>query len=521
MWFMKDSKKLQRPVVLCILDGWGERSETDHNAIALAKTPNWDRFCENFPKTLLEASALNVGLPEGQMGNSEVGHTNLGAGRVVLQDFPRIDAAIADGSLAKNTILIDFIEKLQLSGGACHLLGLLSPGGVHSHTRHISHLTQVISKAGVPVVIHAFLDGRDTPPKSARNIMREFLKDIDGNKNITIGTVIGRYYAMDRDNRWDRVSLAYDALVDGKGKKAPNAPEVIYQSYKKNITDEFVLPTVIGDYQGMQNGDGVFMANFRADRAREILTSLIEPNFNDFLRHRMVQFRACSGMVNYSSKLNPYLSALFPPVELNKILGEVVANAGLKQLRISETEKYAHVTFFFNGGRELAFKGEERILVPSPKVATYDLQPQMSAPEMTEKLVDEIEKCRFDLIVVNFPNGDMVGHTGVLEAAKKAAETLDISLGRLEESVTKVGGVLLVTADHGNCEQMWDHSQNPPQPHTAHTTNPVPFIIVNGPHWVEGLREGCLADIAPTLLRLLGINQPKEMTGRSLVEESS
>jgi len=517
---MTDSQNAPKPVVLCILDGWGERHESDNNAIALADTPNWDRFCQTLPRTRLQASALNVGLPEGQMGNSEVGHTNLGAGRVVMQDLPRIDAALADGSLAENPVLGDFVAKLQSSGGACHLMGLLSPGGVHSHTSHMVGLAKVIASSGVPVVIHAFLDGRDTPPKSALSIMQGFLADLAGVDGVQVGTVTGRYYAMDRDNRWERVTLAYDVLVHGQGEKASDALSAISNSYEKDVVDEFVLPTAIGDYGGMQDGDGLFMANFRTDRAREILATLVDPDFDGFQRSRTIQFAACTGMVHYSSDLAPFLTLLFPSIELNNILGEVVAHAGLKQLRIAETEKYAHVTFFFNGGRELEFEGEERILVPSPKVATYDLKPEMSAPEVTDKLVGAIEGGTFDLIIVNLANGDMVGHTGVLEAAKKAAETLDNSLGRLEDAVTQAGGVLLVTADHGNCEQMWDSSEVPAQPHTAHTTNPVPLLMVNGPDWAKGLREGVLADIAPTLLRLLDLDQPEEMTGRSLIKES-
>ena len=517
---MTDSKNILRPVVLCILDGWGERSESDNNSIALAATPNWDRYCQTMPRSRLQASSLNVGLPEGQMGNSEVGHTNLGAGRVVMQDLPRIDAALADGSMHKNPVLIEFIDKLQSSGGTCHLMGLLSPGGVHSHTSHLVGLTEVIVQSGVPVIIHAFLDGRDTPPKSALSIMQGFLSSLSEIDGWKVGTVTGRYYAMDRDNRWERVSLAYDVLVDGFGEKAPDALSAISRSYEAEIADEFVLPTAIGDYGGMTDGDGLFMANFRTDRAREILAALVDADLNVFQRTRIINFAACTGMVHYSSTLTPFLTVLFPSTELENILGEVVSKAGLKQLRIAETEKYAHVTFFFNGGREHEFEGEERILVPSPKVATYDLQPEMSALEVTNKLVGAIRQGTFDLIIVNLANGDMVGHTGVLEAAKKAAETLDKCLGCLETAVIKAGGVLLVTADHGNCEQMWNDQENPAQPHTAHTTNPVPLLMVNGPDWVKGLKEGNLADIAPTLLRLLKLEQPEEMTGRSLIKET-
>ena len=518
---MIDSSIFHRPVVLCILDGWGERTESDNNSIAMATTPNWDRFCQTQPRSRLQASSFNVGLPEGQMGNSEVGHTNLGAGRVVMQDFPRIEAALTDGSLFEKPVLIEFISKLQSSGGSCHLMGLLSPGGVHSHTKHLVELTKVIAHSGIPVIIHAFLDGRDTPPKSAFSIMKDFLSNLSEVDGWQVGTVTGRYYAMDRDNRWERVSLAYDVLVNGSGERSEDALKAITSSYEAEIGDEFVLPTAIGSYNGMTDGDGLFMANFRTDRAREILVALVDPDSDVFQRTRMIKFAACTGMVQYSSTLTKFMTVLFPSIELKNILGEVVAKAGLKQLRISETEKYAHVTFFFNGGRETEFEGEERILVPSPKVATYDLQPEMSAPEVTGKLVGVIKKGIYDLIIVNYANGDMVGHTGVLEAAKRAAETLDECLGRLEKAVIKAGGVLLVTADHGNCEQMWDDSEDPAQPHTAHTTNPVPLIMVNSPDWVKGLREGNLADIAPTLLRLLKLERPKEMTGCSLIKETS
>ena len=518
---MKDSSKIHRPVVLCILDGWGERTESDHNSIALAATPNWDRYCQTLPRSRLQASSHNVGLPEGQMGNSEVGHTNLGAGRVVMQDLPRIDSALKDGSLYKKPALIEFISKLQSSGGTCHIMGLLSHGGVHSHTNHLVGLVKAIASSGIPVILHAFLDGRDTPPKSALGIMQDFLSSLSCIDGWRVGSVMGRYYAMDRDNRWERVSLAYDVLVNGSGERAPDPLSAISESYDDKIVDEFVLPTAIGDYSGMIDGDGLFMANFRTDRSREILEALVDPDSNHFKRNRIIKFAARTGMVHYSSTLDRYLTVLFPSIELKNILGEVVAKAGLKQLRIAETEKYAHVTFFFNGGREREFEGEERILVPSPKVATYDLKPEMSAFEVTSKLLEAIKEGFFDLIIVNFANGDMVGHTGVLEAAKRAATAIDKWLGHLETAVIRAGGVLLVTADHGNCEQMWDDTENPAQPHTAHTTNPVPLIMVNGPDWVRGLEEGNLADIAPTLLRLLKLEPPQEMTGSSLIKETS
>ena len=513
----KELRTKPKPVVLCILDGWGERTETDNNAIALGNTPNWDRYVVTLPKAHLSASALDVGLPVGQMGNSEVGHTNLGAGRVVMQELPRIDSAVADGSLAKNPTLQDYIDKLKASGGTCHLACLLSPGGVHSHSNHLIALTEILSDAEIPVAIHALLDGRDTPPRSALGYMGEFLGRVEGLPDVHVASICGRYYAMDRDNRWERVEKAYDLLLDGTGDRAADPLAAISAAYDNDVTDEFILPCAIGDYRGMQDGDGLLMVNFRADRAREILSALVDPGFDGFKRKRTVAFAAALGMVRYSRDLDAFFSTLFPPGDLKNILGEVVSDAGLSQLRIAETEKYAHVTFFFNGGREREFSGEERILVPSPKVATYDLQPEMSAAIVTDELVGAIGEDRFDLIIVNYANGDMVGHTGILDAAIKAAETVDQCLGRLEDAVSRAGGVLLVTADHGNCEQMLDRSAGPAQPHTAHTTNTVPLVMVNAPDPAWGLSDGVLADIAPTLLSLLALPQPEEMTGRNLI----
>ncbi len=504
-----------RPVVLCVLDGWGDRSDAEDNAIALAETPNWDRFRGQYPMARLDASAEDVGLPAGQMGNSEVGHMSLGSGRVVIQDLPRIDAAIADGSLAGSPVLEDLIARLRATGGTCHLIGLMSPGGVHSHQNHLAALAGIVGGAGVAVCVHAFLDGRDTPPKSAREFMARFLDDVAHVPGLAVGTVSGRYYAMDRDKRWERVEKAYAALVGAAGEAAPDALAAIDQSYGRGTTDEFMLPTVVGGYSGMADGDGVLMANFRADRAREILGALADPAFDGFQRSRVADFAALVGLVEYSTELNRFFAALFPPPELENILGQVVSEAGMTQLRIAETEKYAHVTFFLNGGRETVYPGEERILVPSPKVATYDLKPEMSAIEVTDRLVQAIESGRFDLIVVNYANGDMVGHTGKLEAAIKAAECVDACLGRLEAAVKKAGGVLLITSDHGNLEMMRDRETQ--QPHTAHTMNLVPVILVNGQ--AQALRDGRLADVAPTVLGLLGLPRPEEMTGRSLTHE--
>jgi 2,3-bisphosphoglycerate-independent phosphoglycerate mutase len=509
------SSSRPRPVVLCILDGWGCRADRDDNSIFLANTPNWDRFMRESPHSLIQASELFVGLPSGQMGNSEVGHMNLGAGRVVMQDLPRIDQAIADGSLARSPELAAFIAKLKASGGTAHLMGLLSPGGVHSHQDHMAALARLLAEAGVPVAVHAFLDGRDTPPRSALEYLDKFAADTAAYSGVRIATVSGRYYAMDRDKRWDRVEKAYRALVVAEGATAPDARTAVTQSYAADKNDEFVLPTVIDGYRGMADGDGLLMANFRADRAREMLAALLDPEFDGFARPRSVRFAAALGMVEYSTELNRFLAALFPPEDLRDTFGEVVSRAGLTQLRIAETEKYAHVTFFFNGGRETEFPGESRILVPSPRVATYDLQPEMSAPEVTVKLVEAIDQGRFDAIVVNFANTDMVGHTGDLRAAVAAVEAVDHCLGRLADAVRRTGGTLLITADHGNAEMMRDPATG--QPHTAHTLNPVPLVLVNPPAGVTGLASGRLADVAPTLLSLLDLAQPAAMTGRSLL----
>lgn len=501
-----------RPVILCVLDGWGERSERSDNAIALANTPNWDRFAEIYPKACLEASAEQVGLPAGQMGNSEVGHMNLGAGRPVLQDLPRIDSAIAAGAVAEIAAFRDFVAALKRSGGTAHLMGLMSPGGVHSHQDHIAHLANLLAENDIPVTVHAFLDGRDTPPRSALDYMAKFQEAAPGAR---IGTVIGRYFAMDRDKNWDRVSQAYAAVAAGSGAAVPDALSAIQASYERDQSDEFVQPSVVAGYAGMRDGDGLLVANFRADRIREILTALLDPAFTEFSGVTPLQFAAAAGMTSYSEALDPFLTTLFPAQEIENVLGAVVAAAHLRQLRIAETEKYAHVTFFFNGGEEREFDGEDRILIPSPKVDTYDLQPEMSAPELTEKLVAEIEGGTYDLIVVNFANTDMVGHTGVLDAAIRAVETVDDCLGRLESAVTAAGGAMIVTADHGNAEMMTDAATG--QAHTAHTMNKVPILVLGDAVRVQTLRDGRLADIAPTLLDLMELPQPAEMTGQSLI----
>ena len=504
-----------KPVVLCILDGWGHRSESTDNAIAQAKTPTWDRFLASYPHALLETSGRDVGLPAGQMGNSEVGHMNIGGGRIMSQDLPRIDIAVADGSIAQKPALVNFIAALKKSGGACHILALISPGGVHSHQDHIVALARIVDGAGVAVRIHALLDGRDTPPSSALGFMEKFLADLDGLKNTKVATVGGRYYGMDRDKRWERVEKAYVAIAEAKGSAAPDARAAIKASYDAGLTDEFMLPAVLDGYTGMRNGDGVLMGNFRADRAREILSALLDPSFAGFVRPRVLSFAAATGLTEYSSAHNDLMTVMFAAEQASNMLGEIVSRAGLTQLRIAETEKYAHVTFFFNGGIEKEFPGESRIMVPSPKVATYDLQPEMSAAEVTDKIVEAVENARFDVIVVNYANGDMVGHTGILAAAMKAAETLDACLARLETAISKAGGVLLVSADHGNLELMRDPETH--EPHTQHTVGVVPVVLVNAPAGLAHLRDGRLADLAPTILELLHLPQPAEMTGQSLL----
>jgi 2,3-bisphosphoglycerate-independent phosphoglycerate mutase len=506
-----------KPLVLCILDGWGERPDGPDNAIAAARTPNWDRLTTRWPHARLQASEHYVGLPDGQMGNSEVGHTNIGAGRLVLQDLPRIDKAIADGAVATMPALRDFIGRLRASGGTAHLLGLLSPGGVHSHQRQIAAFARILAVAGLPVAVHAILDGRDTPPKAAATYLDAFRRDVAGLDRLGIVSLCGRYWAMDRDRRWDRVERAYRVIVDGAGCAAADPGPAVEAAYARGETDEFVAPTAIGGYRGMRDGDGLFIANFRADRVREIAAALLDPDFSGFARPRRIAFATALGLIEYSAELSRLLATLFPPEDLDDTFGEIVARAGLQQLRIAETEKYAHVTFFFNGGRETVFPGERRVMVPSPKVATYDLQPEMSAPEVTDKVIAAIEGGAADVIVLNYANADMVGHTGRIDAAIGAIEAIDACLGRLASAVEAQGGTLVVTADHGNAEMMRDPETG--EPHTAHTLDPVPFVVVNPPAPIGRLADGRLADVAPTLLDILDLPQPAAMTGHSLIGE--
>lgn len=504
---------MSKAVVLCILDGWGHRENGPDNAIVRAKTPHWDDLLIHSSHTLLEASELDVGLPEGQMGNSEVGHMNIGAGRVILQDLPRIDEAVSHHTLEGMAPLKYFIKQLKDSKGTCHLLGLLSPGGIHSHERHIIALANILAGQGIPVAFHAFLDGRDTPPQSAEAYLSSFLKKTHDHPNIRLATMGGRYFGMDRDKRWDRIQKAYEAMTNGVPHKN-DALSYLHQNYGDGVTDEFILPTALGSYEGMQDGDGLLMANFRSDRARQILTALLDPDFQGFERPHQIKFAAALGMAEYSESLNAWMETLFPPFTPHDVLGEIIAHKGLNQLRIAETEKYAHVTFFFNGGQEEAFPGEDRILIPSPDVPTYDLKPEMSAYELTDRLVEAIESQKYTFIVVNYANADMVGHTGNFEAAKKAIEAVDRCLGRIKIAVEKTQACLLITADHGNAEMMYDESLK--SPHTAHTLNPVPFVMFQGPQ--KTLHPGKLSQIAPTILEILDIAIPSSMTGVSLLK---
>lgn len=502
-----------RPVVLTILDGWGWREESADNAVRLARTPVFTRLWEQCPHAFLDTSGSDVGLPDGQMGNSEVGHINIGAGRIVVQDLPRITRAAADETLAQLLEDTGLISALRASNGTCHLMGLLSPGGVHSHQDHAVALAHILSASGVRTVLHAFTDGRDTPPQSAADYLAKLKAALP--LSVGIATVSGRYWAMDRDNRWDRIKTAYDAIVDAQGTVFPTAQAAIADGYAKEVTDEFLPASVIDGYSGLQDGDAVLSFNFRSDRVRQILTALLDPNFEGFAR-RLPRLAAAVGMTQYSDELDRVMSALFPAQTLSNGLGETVAKAGRTQLRIAESEKYPHVTYFLNGGEETPFTGEDRIIVASPDVATYDLQPEMSAPEVGTRAAEAILSGRYDLIVLNFANPDMVAHTGNLNAAIKAVEAVDIQLGRIADAVHSVGGALLVTADHGNCELMRDPRTG--GPHTAHTTNPVPILIYNSDR--QSLRDGRLADVAPTLLDLMRLSKPDEMTGGTLVSSN-
>jgi 2,3-bisphosphoglycerate-independent phosphoglycerate mutase len=502
-----------KPVVLCILDGWGLRAQTEANAVALARKPAYDRIMATCPHATLITHGPDVGLPTGQMGNSEVGHTNIGAGRVVAMDLGQIDLAIEDKSFFSNAACVAFAATLKASGGTAHLMGVISDGGVHGHIEHVLAATRLVTALGVPVALHAITDGRDVAPKSADRFIADLSARLPAGARIA--TVVGRYWAMDRDNRWERVARAYAAMVGGRGEAhAATAVQAVADRYAAGETDEFLAPTVIGAYAGAKDGDGFFCLNFRADRARQILLAIGEDAFAGFDRGERPHWAAILGLVDYSRTHDLFMAAAYPKRAVVNTLGEWVAGKGLRQFRLAETEKYPHVTFFLNGGREAAFGGEDRAMPASPKVATYDLQPEMSADEVSDRLVEAI-RARYDLIVVNYANPDMVGHTGVLSAAIAACEAVDRGLARAVAALEEVGGAMVVCADHGNCETMVNPVTG--APHTAHTTNPVPVAVLGGPPGAR-LRDGRLADLAPTVLDLMGLDLPPEMTGRSLIE---
>ena len=500
-----------KPVVLCIMDGWGIAPDSATNAVSAAHTPVYDKLLATCAHARLEASGPAVGLPEGQPGNSEVGHMNIGAGRRVLQDLPRIHNAIADNSLASIAALRAFIDKLKISGGRVHLVGLFSVGGVHAHSAHSAALAGLFHEAGIEVVLHAITDGRDTLPKSAHSEWQRFQDELS--VPVTLGSVIGRYFAMDRDNRHERTAAAFDVIAKAKAPhQAQGFDEAVHAAYERGESDEFITATIIGDYQGLASGDGVLMTNFRVDRARQILNALINPDVIERDEHDRPDNLHYLTMTPVFSN-GPDLPYLFGPQDLSNGFGETVAKAGLRQLRLAETEKYPHVTYFFNGGDETAFEAEDRTVVPSPKVATYDLAPMMSAEDVLTRALSSLASHEHDVLIINFANPDMVGHTGDVEAAITAVEMVDRCVGALSEAVKEAGGAMIVTADHGNCEVMWDDAAK--SPHTAHTTNLVPVILVG--HDDVSINDGCLADLAPTLLALLDVAQPEVMTGKSLL----
>ncbi len=504
-----------KPLVLVILDGWGISDSPEEAAQANATIPFYTNLLKDYPHTLLECTGENVGLPEGTMGNSEVGHLNLGAGRIVYQDYARINASIKEGSFASNKALIHAMEEAKTNSGSLHLIGLLSDGGVHSHIEHLYALIEMgLSTCVEKIFIHPFLDGRDTPPRSGINYIEMLEQHLRDKPSVQIATVTGRYWALDRDERWERVERAFNALVNGEGRKVSSAREAVEKSYCSDVTDEFMEPSIIYNDDSpvglIQDGDAVIFINFRADRAREITKTLTDPHFEGFPRQSIPKLSSFVTMTAYDDDFD--FPVAFPPVKLTNILGEIVSRQKLKQLRIAETEKYAHVTYFFNGGAEEPFEGEDRCLIPSPKdVATYDLKPEMSAYEVTDEVLKRLGQNKYDFILLNYANPDMVGHTGKMEAAVKACETIDRCLQMLIENVLSLGGTAMITADHGNCDLMTSSDV----PFTAHTMNPVPFIILR-----KGIRlreKGILADVAPTVLEVMGIPQPAEMTGVSLL----
>ncbi len=499
------------PVVLCIMDGWGHRTDPTHNAVALANTPVFDRLWVSCPHSLLAASGVDVGLPDGQVGNSEVGHMNIGAGRVVKQDLPRLNDATKDGSLTTHPALKRLASSLISTGSTAHVIGLVSPGGVHAHQGHMLAVIKGLAESGVPVIVHGFTDGRDVLPRDAGVSLPDFLSRLP--ENATLGSLIGRYFSMDRDHRWDRTQKAYDAIALGQAEfHADDGLQALRAGYVRGESDEFLQATIVGGYSGMRDGDGLVMMNFRADRARQFLDCLYRPETTS-CKTQPIALGPAFGMTSYSNGLDEFVTPLYPPAELADTLGEVVAAAGRRQLRLAETEKYPHVTFFFNGGDEAMRAGEDRALVPSPNVATYDQLPQMSADGVLAKALASLEAKSHDLLVINFANPDMVGHTGDLAAAIAAVETVDSCVGELVVAIEAADGQMLLTSDHGNCEVMWDSKAG--SPHTAHTTNLVPLILVNG-NVGTSLTNGRLADLAPTLLAMMGIDKPARMTGKSL-----
>lgn len=507
----------KKPVMLAILDGYGKSDIIEGNAVAAASTPNMDRLMAQYPNSIIHASGMDVGLPEGQMGNSEVGHTNIGAGRIVYQELTRITKSIADGDFFENEALLSACKNCRDNGTALHVMGLLSDGGVHSHNSHLYAVLELAKRQGLQkVYVHCFMDGRDVSPTSGVEFAKELVEKIRSIGVGEIATVMGRYYVMDRDNRWERVQKAYDAMVLGKGELCESAVTCIAESYNQDVTDEFIVPAVVtkdGAPVGtIQQNDSVVFFNFRPDRAREITRTLVDPAFEGFARAYFPVHFVC--MTQYDVNM-PNVDVAFKPEKLANTFGEYISKLGMKQLRIAETEKYAHVTFFFNGGVEQPYAGEDRILVPSPKVATYDLQPEMSAYVVTDKLLEALDKVDYDAVILNFANCDMVGHTGVMEAAVKAVEAVDECIGKVADKVLEKGGVILITADHGNAEQMLDPADH--SVFTAHTTNVVPFVVA-GAGDVK-LKKGRLADLAPTMLDIMGIEKPAEMTGESLIEK--
>ncbi len=508
---------MKKPYALIIMDGYGVNERHEGNAIFEAKTPNMDKYMAECPNTIVHASGMDVGLPEGQMGNSEVGHTNIGAGRIVYQELTRITKSIDDGDFFENEELVAAVENCKKNNSALHLMGLLSDGGVHSHNKHLYGLLEMAKKNGLEkVFVHCFLDGRDVPPSSGADFVEALVGKLREIGTGSIASVMGRYYAMDRDNRWERVSLAYNAMVLGEGVKDTSAVNAVKKSYNNDVTDEFVEPTVITDENGTALGtisenDSVIFFNFRPDRAREITRTIVDEEFNGFERKFFNTYYVC--MTQYDASM-PNVHVAFKPQTLEDTFGEYISKKGLRQLRIAETEKYAHVTFFFNGGVEAVYDGEDRALINSPKVATYDMQPEMSAYEVTDEVVKRIESGSYDVIILNFANCDMVGHTGVFEAAVKAVETVDECLGRTVDAILKMGGTALITADHGNADQMVDYETK--GAFTAHTTNVVPLVLIGGEENAK-LKPGRLADLAPTMLDLMGLEKPKKMSGESLL----